>query len=92
MRATGATQQQILRVFLIQGAILGLFGSIIGVAGSYTLVWGFNTYGPGLFYIPVARSLVVMSVALATLTGVLAAAVPSRRAARLDPVVAIRYV
>ncbi len=92
MRATGATQQQILRVFLIQGAILGLFGSIIGVAGSYTLVWVFNTYGPGLFYIPVARSLVVMSVALATLTGVLAAAVPSRRAARLDPVVAIRYV
>ena len=92
MRATGATQLQILRVFLIQGAILGLFGSIMGVAGSYTLVWGFNTYGPGLFYIPVARSLVVMSVALATLTGVLAAAVPSRRAARLDPVVAIRYV
>ena len=34
----------------------------------------------------------VWSVALATLTGVLAAAVPSRRAARLDPVVAIRYV
>jgi len=92
MRATGATQQQILRVFLIQGAILGLFGSIIGVAGSYTLVWVFNTYGPGLFYIPVARSLVVMSVLLATLTGVLAAAMPSRRAARLDPVVAIRYV
>ncbi len=92
MRATGATQQQILRVFLIQGGVLGLLGSIIGVAVSYTLVWGFNTYGPGLFHIPVAQSLVVMSVVLATLTGILAAAIPSRRAARLDPVVAIRYV
>jgi len=92
MRATGATQQQILRVFLIQGGVLGLLGSIIGVAVSYTLVWGFYTCGPGLFHIPVAQSLVVMSVALATLTGVLAAAIPSRRAARLDPVVAIRYV
>jgi lipoprotein-releasing system permease protein len=92
LRATGATRQQILRVFLIQGGILGLFGSVVGVAGSYTLVWIFNEYGPGLFYIPVARSLVLLSVLLATLTGVLAAAVPSRRAARLDPVVAIRYV
>jgi len=92
LRATGATQRQVLRVFLIQGGVLGLLGSIIGVAVSYALVWSFNTYGPGLFHIPVARSLVVMSVVLATLTGVLAAAVPSRRAARLDPVVAIRYV
>jgi len=92
LRATGATQQQILRVFLIQGAVFGLLGSVIGIAGSYTLVWVFNTFGPGLFYIPVANTLVLLAVLLATLTGVLAAAVPSRRAARLDPVVAIRYV
>jgi lipoprotein-releasing system permease protein len=92
LRATGATQQQILHVFLIQGGVLGLLGSIIGIAGSYTLVWVFNSFGPGLFYIPVANTLVLLAVLLATLTGVLAAAVPSRRAARLDPVVAIRYV
>lgn len=92
LRATGATRQQILRVFLIQGGVVGLLGSIIGVAISYTLVWGFNTYGPGLFYIPVANSLIIVALLLATVTGVLAAAVPSLRAARLDPVVAIRYV
>ena len=34
----------------------------------------------------------LLSLVLATVTGVLAAAVPSRRAAGLDPVVAIRYV
>jgi len=92
LRATGATQQQILRVFLIQGAIFGLLGSVIGIAVSYALVWVFNNFGPGLFYIPVANRLVLLALLLATLTGVLAAAVPSRRAARLDPVVAIRYV
>jgi len=92
LRATGATRQQILRVFLIQGGVLGLLGSIIGVAVSYTLVWAFNTFGPGLFYIPITNSLVVLALLLATMTGVLAAAVPSLRAARLDPVVAIRYV
>ena len=92
LRATGATREQILKVFLIQGAVFGLCGSLIGIAVSYALVWVFNTLGPGLFYIPLSKTLVTLSLLLATLTGVLAAAVPSRRASRLDPVVAIRYV
>ena len=92
LRATGATRQQIMRIFLIQGALFGLLGSVLGIAVSYLLVWVFNRFGPGLFYIPVPPVLVVVALLLATLTGLLAAAVPSRRAARLDPVVAIRYV
>ncbi|WP_411687924.1 ABC transporter permease [Acinetobacter indicus] len=92
LRATGATQSQILRVFLFQGAIFGLLGSLLGSVVSYGLVWGFNNFGPGLFYIPVSIKLVMVAVVLATLAGVLAAAVPSRRAAALDPVEAIRHV
>lgn len=92
LRATGATRRQILRVFLIQGAIFGLLGSVFGVAVSYVLVWVFNSFGPQLFYIPISGTLVVLAMLLATLTGLVAAAVPSRRAANLDPVVAIRYV
>lgn len=92
LRATGASQSQILRVFLLQGALFGLFGSVVGVASSYALVWIFNTFGPGLFFIPVAQSLIVSAVSLATVTGVIAAAIPARRAAQLDPVEAIRYV
>ncbi|MCC1495503.1 ABC transporter permease [Alcanivorax sp. 1008] len=90
LRATGATRQQILRVFLIQGGVFSLLGSVAGIAASYGLVWVFNTFGPGLFYIPVPGGLVLVTMLLATLTGVLAAALPSRRAAALDPVVAIR--
>ncbi|MDY0006494.1 MAG: ABC transporter permease [Spongiibacteraceae bacterium] len=92
LRATGATRQQILRVFLIQGAVFSLLGSVVGIAVSYGLVWMFNSFGPGLFYIPVSPALVMLAIVLATFTGVLAAALPSRRAAGLDPVVAIRYV
>ncbi|SNT69627.1 lipoprotein-releasing system permease protein [Psychrobacter sp. LV10R520-6] len=92
LRATGATRQQILRIFLIQGAVFGLLGSVVGSAASYVLVWVFNTFGPGLFYIPISVKLVIVAMLLATLTGVLAAAIPSRRAAALDPVEAIRYV
>jgi lipoprotein-releasing system permease protein len=92
LRATGATRQQVLGVFLIQGAAFGLLGSLLGIAVSYGLVWVFNAFGPGLFYIPLHGMLVLVAVLLATLTGLLAAAVPSRRAARLDPVQAIRNV
>lgn len=92
LRATGATQLQILRIFLFQGAIFGLLGSLLGSAVSYGLVWIFNTFGPGLFYIPLSINLVILALLLATLTGVLAAAIPSRRAAALDPVEAIRHV
>ena len=92
LRAMGATRQQILRIFLIQGAIFGLLGSIVGSGVSYILVWSFNTFGPDIFTIPISINLILVTMSLATLTGVIAAAIPARRAAALDPVVAIRYV
>jgi lipoprotein-releasing system permease protein len=92
LRAMGTRQAQMLRVFLVQGAVLGLFGSAIGSFAGCGLVWVFNTFGPGLFYIPVSPLLVPSAMALALLTGIVSAAVPARRAARLDPVVAIRHV
>lgn len=92
LRAMGATRQQILRIFLIQGAIFGLLGSIVGSGVSYILVWSFNTFGPSIFTIPISINLILVTMSLATLTGVIAAAIPARRAAALDPVVAIRYV
>lgn len=92
LRATGATQAQILRVFLFQGAIFGLLGSMLGSVVSYGLIWGFNQFGPGLFYISISIKLILSALFLATVTGILAAAIPSRRAAALDPVEAIRHV
>ncbi len=92
LRATGATRQQILRIFLFQGAMFGLLGSVLGSVASYALVWVFNNFGPGLFYIPVSINLIMLALLLAILTGVLAAAIPARRAAVLDPVEAIRHV
>ncbi len=92
LRAMGATRARVLGVFLFEGAAVGFAGSVLGAAVGAGMVWAFNTWGPGLFYVPVPAGLVVGAVVLATAAGVAAAALPALRAARLDPVVAIRYV
>lgn len=92
LRAMGTRRGQMLQVFLVQGALFGLVGSLLGCTAGYGLVWVFNTFGPRLFFIPVDPWLPVAAAALATITGILSAAVPARRAAALDPVEAIRHV
>ena len=92
LRAMGITRRKMMRVFLLQGGLFGLAGSLIGGAVGSGLVWAFNDLGPRLFHIPVDPMLLVMASLLATLTGVVSAAIPARRAARMDPVEAIRHV
>lgn len=92
LRAMGSSQQQILRVFLLQGGLLGLAGSLLGVAVGFSLVQVFNTFGDRLFLIRLEPSMVLSAIAIATAAGVIAAMVPARRAANYDPAVAIRYV
>ncbi|CAN1502829.1 LolE ABC-type transport system, involved in lipoprotein release, permease component [Burkholderiaceae bacterium] len=92
LRAMGIRRSQILQVFLLQGALLGLIGSAIGASFGYLLVMAFNQFGPKLFYIEVPSYLISGAAAVATVVGILAALAPAWRASRLDPVQAIRYV
>jgi lipoprotein-releasing system permease protein len=95
LRATGTTRGQILGVFLTQGAILGLLGSLFGslMGWGFLIAWrGFAVNDQGVpFFTLEAGPLLYFYVALgATLVGVLSALFPAQRAARLDPAVAIR--
>ncbi|HHX83359.1 MAG TPA: FtsX-like permease family protein [Pseudomonadaceae bacterium] len=92
LRAMGSQRGQIQRVFLLQGALLGCGGSLLGAAIGWSLVQVFNIAGPQLFYVPVDPMLVPAAVLLSTLTGLVAALAPARRAAHYDPAEAIRYV
>jgi lipoprotein-releasing system permease protein len=95
LRAMGASQGQIMRLFLVQGGIVGLIGSIFGslLARLFLVLWqafARNADGTPFFAIEIQPSLYILTAVLATVCGVLAAAVPAWRASRLDPVVAIR--
>jgi lipoprotein-releasing system permease protein len=95
LRAMGATRGQILRTFLLQGGIVGLCGSLLGSALAWLFLALWQTLarapdGTPLFMITVEAPLVLIAAGGATLVGILAAFIPARRAAGLDPVVAIR--
>jgi lipoprotein-releasing system permease protein len=95
LRAMGTTRGKIMRVFLLQGGLLGFAGSLFGSAiGAVALIYWHavarQVDGSELFPLVLDRKLFIATTILATLTGLLAAMAPALRAANLDPVVAIR--
>lgn len=95
LRAMGITRGQVLRIFLLQGGLLGLGGALAGSALGFAglTVWMRLTRaddGSSLFTLELSAGLFGWTLGLATLTGLVAAVVPALRAARLDPVVAIK--
>ncbi len=95
LRAMGASRGQMIRVFLWQGSLVGLVGSLLGAGLAILLVFMFTTFvrgadGSALFPIELTGQLLIISCLLATLCGTLAAIAPARRAAALDPATAMR--
>jgi lipoprotein-releasing system permease protein len=95
LRAMGATRIQVMRLFLVQGAVLGALGSLLGILLAVVMIWLFTHFVRGsdglpLFAITLPVATGVRVALLATVCGVLAAIAPARRAARMDPAQAIR--
>jgi lipoprotein-releasing system permease protein len=95
LRAMGASRRRIMSVFLVQGAVYGLVGSLFGAGIAVGLIDFFsrlfrNADGTAVFSAAVDPAMVSRVCALAVIVGLLAAALPARRAARMDPVQAIR--
>lgn len=88
LKALGAAQQQILRLFLSEAALLSIFGALAGLLLGALGVWGIGRMYPAL---PVQPPLwaVVAAVAVSVSTGLLFAVLPARRAARMDAVQAL---
>ncbi len=85
-KAIGARRRTILIQFLIEAAGVCLFGGLVGVALAYPLTFAMNEF------LPATMSFTAAGVALvvALLTGVVSGFVPAWRAARMNPVDALR--
>ena len=95
LRAMGASRRKVQRIFLLQGAIVAAAGSVFGSALAIAMLAVFlsvarNADGTVLFELRFNPVLFTVAALAALLVGLLAAAVPARNAARLDPAQAIR--
>ena len=95
LRAMGATRGQVLRVFLVQGAVVGALGSVLGLLLAVALIWVFTHFVRGsdglpLFSIALPVPMALQIALIASVCGVLAAVALARRAAALDLAQAIR--
>jgi len=88
-KALGATRGEILFQFLIEAATLTLIGGVCGMALGALIAWGINTFSPIPATVPLWS--VAAAIIASVITGILFGLYPANKAARLDPVEALRY-
>ena len=88
-RAVGATGQHIINQFVIESAIVGLLGGIIGyllgLCGAY-IVGTYLSFTPYIYW-----QTIVITIFLSLLIGIIAGLYPAFRATKRDPIESLRY-
>lgn len=99
LKAMGATKKSIRRIFMMNGLIIGLTGTAIGIPLGYAFLWliqTFWTFDPTVYYISkipvhVLAEDVLLVAGSAILISFAATVHPANQAAKLEPVAALRY-
>jgi putative ABC transport system permease protein len=92
-RAIGASRRRIIRDLVAEAGVIGLVGGLMGLALGAIAVVIANEVGrsSGTVLFDLTPGTAISAVAFSTFLGILAGVVPAWNAARLDPVVALRY-
>ena len=88
-KALGATRRQVMWQFLVEAATLTTVGGVIGLIVGWTIAALLGALTPVPAYVPIGS--VILALFGAAFIGLLFGIVPASKAAKLDPVEALRY-
>ena len=93
-KAIGATESEILRQFLLEAVLLTFFGGLLGImigVGCSALIALVLTHVIDGWQLVIPPSAILLSACVSTAIGLTFGYYPAKRAARLDPIEALRY-
>ena len=96
LRTLGASRKQVMRSVVLEGLVIGLLASVIGLIAGYGIYQGLNALFVALGAdLPksgtvIASRTVIVSLLVGTSITLLASVVPARRATRVPPIAAVR--
>lgn len=88
LKAVGAAPRQLVWLFLVESAMLSLFGALVGLGIGLSGTWMISTAYPTLDVTPPGWA-ILAGVSMALITGIVSGIIPARRASALDPVRAL---
>ncbi|MGE5803750.1 MAG: ABC transporter permease [Gemmatimonadota bacterium] len=88
-KALGATRREVMWQFLVEAATLTLVGGVVGMVLGWVIAILMHNFTPVPAYVPVGS--IILALTAAAVTGLLFGIYPASKAARLDPVEALRY-
>jgi putative ABC transport system permease protein len=99
LKALGAKNSEIMKMFLFESALIGFVGGLMGISTGFITTGLLNEFSFRIFSAPGMRmssaiitpQLIFIGLFFATVIGALSGLIPAKRAAELEPVEALRY-